>query len=153
MLVGIYASAENTTAHASNPRQYDALWVGGTGDVTATLEQGGSVTFGAIPAGLILPVRLALITAATATNLIGLSNMVSMAPLFGSAAAVTPDDSASNMYDALYVSAVGGGTTLSVVPLMSSQVVNFTVAAGQLVPVRTALVKAATTATVIGLRF
>ncbi|KQX42489.1 hypothetical protein ASD04_00505 [Devosia sp. Root436] len=51
-----------------------AIYVGGAGDVTARLLSGADVTFTAVPAGSVLPIRAIRIgTASTATNLVGLS--------------------------------------------------------------------------------
>ncbi|MBF0307428.1 MAG: hypothetical protein HQL39_18520 [Alphaproteobacteria bacterium] len=52
-----------------------ALYVGGTGDVIGTLADDDSpVTFAAVPAGSILPVRFKRIGAATtATSIVGLT--------------------------------------------------------------------------------
>jgi len=49
-----------------------AIYVGGAGDITLTTEAGNSVTFVAVIAGSILPISAVAVTAATATNLLGL---------------------------------------------------------------------------------
>ena len=49
-----------------------ALYVGGAGNVTVTMLGGQSVTFTAVPAGSILPIRCTHVTAATATAILGL---------------------------------------------------------------------------------
>lgn len=48
-----------------------ALYIGGAGDVTVTMLGGQSVTFAAVPAGAILPIRVTHVTAATATSIVG----------------------------------------------------------------------------------
>jgi hypothetical protein len=57
---------------ASWPR---ALWIGGAGDITVVPADGvvaSPVTFTAVPAGTLLPLRVQRVTAATATNIVGL---------------------------------------------------------------------------------
>lgn len=51
-----------------------SIYVGGTGDLVVT-TQAGEVTFAAVPAGAILPVRATQIqsTGTTATNIVGLA--------------------------------------------------------------------------------
>lgn len=50
------------------------LYVGGTGDMAVTMLSGGSVTFKAVPAGSILPIRVSrvLVTGTTATSIVAL---------------------------------------------------------------------------------
>ena len=52
-----------------------SIYVGGAGDVAVTMQGGGTVTFKAVPAGAILPVRVSKVfmTGTTATNLVGLA--------------------------------------------------------------------------------
>ena len=49
-----------------------AIYVGGGGNITVTMKNGVSVTFSNVVAGTILPIRCTHVTAATATNLLGL---------------------------------------------------------------------------------
>jgi hypothetical protein len=49
-----------------------AIYVGGAGDVAVTMVGGQSVTFSAVPAGSLLPIRATHITAATATAIVAL---------------------------------------------------------------------------------
>ena len=153
-----YVSASVATAHASNARVFDGIWVfataGNVASVTCTFQQGPSIQFSNIAAGTLLPFKTSLITAISGTGagVIGL-NGPSNPYCFNSAFVITPNDTASNIYDAIWIDAVSGGTRLDVVPRTASGTVTLTVAAGQIIPIRTQLVPAATTATVIGLRF
>lgn len=72
---------------------------------------------------------------------------------FCSAAAITPSDSAANIFDAIWVGSVGGGTALKLTTEGGS-VVTLTVAAGQLHRIRTALVwsTGTTASALVGLR-
>ena len=49
-----------------------ALYVGGGGNATITLNDGSSVAFNGLAAGTILPISFTLVSAATATNLVAL---------------------------------------------------------------------------------
>lgn len=148
----VYEAAQVITAHASDPRVFDALWNSAAGTVTVTFQQGGSQQFQTIPAGTVLPFKIRLMTAAAAGTIVGLRSPV-VGSWFNSAAAITPHDTNQNIFDGVWVNAVGGGTLLRLTPQQGSGDVDFTVAAGQFIPVRTRLVKAATTATVVGLKF
>lgn len=54
---------------------YRALYVGQNGDLACQMNDGTQVTFTAVPAGIVLPVRIKRIlsTGTTASNIIGLS--------------------------------------------------------------------------------
>lgn len=49
------------------------LWVGGAGDVAVVMVGGQTVTFTAVPAGVMLPVRVTKVksTGTSATNIVG----------------------------------------------------------------------------------
>lgn len=70
--------APAATAFAITPGSSDlakttrAIYVGGAGDVTVTMLDGSSVTFVGVPAGTFMPIRATKVTAATASDLIGL---------------------------------------------------------------------------------
>ena len=51
-----------------------ALYVGGAGNIIVTMAGGGDVTFSAVPAGSILPVRVTRVkaTSTTATSIVNL---------------------------------------------------------------------------------
>jgi hypothetical protein len=51
-----------------------ALYVGGVGNIVVTMAGGGDVTFSAVPAGSILPVRVTRVkaTSTTATSIVNL---------------------------------------------------------------------------------
>jgi len=73
-----YASkGEEVTPDDSAPNVFDAIYVGGAGDVEVRLQNDvvGSIIFVAVPVGSILPIRTSLIlaTGTTATNIIGLN--------------------------------------------------------------------------------
>lgn len=64
------------TPHNTNelPNITKRIYVGGAGDVRVTMADGNAVTFTAVAAGTILPVRASkVLTATTATNLVGLA--------------------------------------------------------------------------------
>lgn len=51
-----------------------AIWVGGTGNLAVTMAEGQTVTFVAVPAGFMMPIRVkrVLSTGTTATSIVGL---------------------------------------------------------------------------------
>jgi len=62
----------NITAGASPlAKQAHGIYVGGTGNLTVTCADGSVLSFTAVAAGTILPIRVTHVTAATATGLIG----------------------------------------------------------------------------------
>ena len=51
-----------------------ALYIGGAGDLVVTMAKGGDVTFKAVPAGSVLPIRVTKVKAATtATDIVALT--------------------------------------------------------------------------------
>ena len=56
------------------PFESRALWVGGGGNLTVTMSEGGSVTFQGVPAGTLLPVSVSqvLATGTSATAIVAL---------------------------------------------------------------------------------
>ena len=53
---------------------FDAVYVGGTGDLVVKTPQNNTLTFSAVPAGSIIPIRCNRVMAATtATLLVGLT--------------------------------------------------------------------------------
>lgn len=76
---GLTSPADNATAVTpsdSTDLAYTsrALYVGGAGNIVVTMAGGGDVTFTAVPAGSILPVRVTRVksTSTTATSIINL---------------------------------------------------------------------------------
>lgn len=66
------AVSASPTQIAGTENRGVCLYVGGTGDVTVTMESGNSVTFTAVPAGTFLPILVTHVTAATATAILAL---------------------------------------------------------------------------------
>lgn len=75
-----YSHAEVVTPHDSNAqgtlaiKTCDALYVGGTGHVTAVMASGSSCLISAIPAGSLLPIKVSRVnaTGTTATLVVAL---------------------------------------------------------------------------------
>jgi hypothetical protein len=69
-----YSAASVTTSDTAPIDPTRALYVGGAGDVKVDMQGGGTVTFAAVPAGSILPIRAVRIyaTGTTATTIIAL---------------------------------------------------------------------------------
>ena len=54
------------------PNVYDALYIGGTGDVTVVTKAGTTVEFPGVPSGSILPIGVVKVkVATTATDIVG----------------------------------------------------------------------------------
>ncbi len=70
----VYTRAQVVTPHATNPNEFQALWIGGTGTLTYRPSQGGvDVLISAIPVGQFFPIGTKFIraTGTTATLIIG----------------------------------------------------------------------------------
>jgi hypothetical protein len=62
-----------TPADSNLTQEARALYIGGTGNVTVTMDSGAVVTFSNVAAGSILPVSVTRVAASTtATSIIGL---------------------------------------------------------------------------------
>ena len=70
------SGAAAVTPHNTNELEYvtTGLYVGGAGDVRVTMKDGQVVTFAAVAAGTILPIRVrgVLVTGTTATNIVAI---------------------------------------------------------------------------------
>jgi hypothetical protein len=76
---GLTSPADNATAVTpsdSTDLAYTsrALYIGGAGNLVVTMAGGGDVTFSAVPAGSILPIRVSRVkaTSTTATSIVNL---------------------------------------------------------------------------------
>lgn len=68
-----WGDAVAITKSDTENNSYSAIYVGGTGNVAVVTEGGTTVTFNAVPVGVIIPVRTQkVLDATTATNLVGL---------------------------------------------------------------------------------
>jgi hypothetical protein len=67
-------SAAAVTPHDSNPNVFNALFIGGAGNVKVVTKNGETVTFVGCAAGSILPVATTVVfaTDTTATSIVGL---------------------------------------------------------------------------------
>ena len=67
-------TASAVTTSDTAPNVFTRIYVGGTGNVKVTTENGDVVTFSAVPVGTIIPIRTSLIwaTGTTATLIVGL---------------------------------------------------------------------------------
>lgn len=72
--VPLYSGAFAITPGTALPFSPRAIYVGGAGDLAVTGQDGNAVVFKAVPVGVILPFRAALVASGgtTATNLLGL---------------------------------------------------------------------------------
>lgn len=66
--------AAAVTKSDTTPVAFDALYIGGAGDVAVTTVAGSVVTFTAVPAGSIIPIRCTRVmsTNTDATGIVGL---------------------------------------------------------------------------------
>lgn len=76
---GLTSPADNATAVTPSDSTdlaftSRALYVGGAGNLVVTMAGGGDVTFSAVPAGSILPIRVSRVkaTTTTATSIVNL---------------------------------------------------------------------------------
>jgi len=76
---GLTSPADNATAVTpsdSTDLAYTsrALYIGGAGNLVVTMAGGGDITFSAVPAGSILPIRVTRVkaTSTTATSIVNL---------------------------------------------------------------------------------
>ena len=61
------------TPSDATPVNASALWIGGTGNLVVTMQDGQILTFTAVPAGVLLPISVSRVRAATtATNIVAL---------------------------------------------------------------------------------
>jgi len=68
----VWGDAEAITKSDTADNTYSGIYVGGTGAVAVVTEAGTTVTFSGVPAGVILPIRVTKVLAATtATLLVG----------------------------------------------------------------------------------
>ena len=79
LIEGMTSPANDATAVTASdtvPLVYvsRALYVGGAGNLSVTMQGGGNVTFVAVPAGTVLPIRVTHVrsTSTTATSIINL---------------------------------------------------------------------------------
>lgn len=75
MCGGQFASAAAITKSDAAANVFDAVWVGGAGNLAVILENDTSaVTLVAVPAGTLMPLRTSKVmsTNTTATNMVGL---------------------------------------------------------------------------------
>lgn len=67
-------TASAITTSDTAPNVFTRLYVGGTGNLKVTTENGDVVTFSSVPAGSVIPIRVSLVwaTGTTATSIVGL---------------------------------------------------------------------------------
>lgn len=61
-----------TPSGSDLPKKTRALYVGATGDVTVVMANGNTITFADLAAGVFHPLQVVRVTAATATDIIGM---------------------------------------------------------------------------------
>lgn len=74
MLPRQFVNAVAVTPHDTNANAFDALYIGGAGNVTVETQGGQTVAFVAPPVGTVLYIKTRLVksTGTTATNIVGL---------------------------------------------------------------------------------
>lgn len=74
MLPRLFVNAASVTPGDSSSHDFDALYVGGAGNLRVLTEGDQDVTFAGVPAGTVLYLRVKRVfaTSTTATNIVGL---------------------------------------------------------------------------------
>lgn len=150
-----YQNAALVTPHATDPNVFDGLFYESDNPSTsATVLPAGcanSVTIWALD-GDVIPLRVSKVLSVqggTNGRVFGLHAPREPRLTFTKAALVTPSDTEQNLFDAVYVNALGGGNVLSVQTLRGNTI-TFTAQNLHFFPVRVQKVLAATDVTVIG---
>jgi len=75
VLPRLFVNAVAVTPHDTNPNDFDALYIGGAGNVTVVTEGNQTTLFTAVPVGAVLYVRVKQVkaTGTTATAIVGLN--------------------------------------------------------------------------------
>lgn len=74
MLPRLFVNAAAVTPHDTNANDFEALYIGGTGNVSVVTEGDQTVAFMGVPVGTTLYIRVKRVraTGTTATNIVGL---------------------------------------------------------------------------------